>query len=179
MVRRRCYQEVGRFCEDRKWGIDCEMWLRIAASFAVHYSPDILAEYRIHDASGTADVLAAAENGPEDLRLIRDSFRTINERPELRQFARLRRQALRALSLRMLNFAGHTCERNNRRATRRHLELAIKADPSMLTRPTTWALGASCLFGSSVYRMFRAARGEWGNGNKHRAAADGHKSLGD
>jgi glycosyltransferase involved in cell wall biosynthesis len=159
VVRRYCYETIGGFREDRKWGIDCEMWLRIAAKFAVSYSPVTLAGYRIHAASGTTDALATADNGPEDLLLLLDSFHEIAIRPELAQFAPLRRSALRALSLRMLCFAGYACERGNRSATRKHLHLALRVDPSLLSRPTSWALGASCLLGPTIYRGFRAIRG--------------------
>jgi glycosyltransferase involved in cell wall biosynthesis len=161
MVRRVCYQAVEPFRENRTWGIDWEMWMRLSARYAVAYSPDPLAVYRIHDKSGTAEVLATATNGREDLELIHDALLQIERDPALARFAPLRRSVLRTQALRTLCNAGYTCTRGNSPATRQHLRLALQVEPALRTRPTTWALWLSCYLGPWVYRSFQSLRGSW------------------
>ena len=158
VVRRKCYEEVGQFNEERLWGIDWEMWLRLSARYGVAYSPAVNAAYRIHNESGTSAGLLEAKNGAEDLQVLESAFREIAERPALAHFASLRRRALRALGLRTLYAAGYNCERGNIAATKRNLRFVIRTDWSLLTRPTVWALWLSCHFGPWVYERFRHLR---------------------
>jgi glycosyltransferase involved in cell wall biosynthesis len=158
MVRRKCYEDVGLFNEERLWGIDWEMWLRLSARYGVMYSPKVSAAYRIHDSSSTAAGLLAAKNGAEDLQVLKSAFREMAERPELSRFAGLRRGALRKLGLRTLYAAGYNCERGNIHGTGENLRFVLRTDWSLLTRPTVWALWLSCHLGPWVYRTFRRLR---------------------
>jgi len=54
VVRRKVYEEVGRFRSDLPYCLDWEMWARIAVSHRVAYTPAILAGYREHGSSETA-----------------------------------------------------------------------------------------------------------------------------
>lgn len=49
-VKRKVYEELGGFY-GVTYGEDWEMWVRIAAHFSVAYTPEILAEYRVHSNS--------------------------------------------------------------------------------------------------------------------------------
>jgi glycosyltransferase involved in cell wall biosynthesis len=52
-VRREAYELLGGFDERLECAEDWEMWVRIAASFAVWYEPSLLAAYRNHPDSNT------------------------------------------------------------------------------------------------------------------------------
>lgn len=160
VVRRSCYEAVGRFNDDKErlWGIDWEMWLRISASYGVAYTPEILASYRIHESSGTSVGLLNARNGAQDLLVLQNAFRLIEERPELKQFSHLRRSAFRNLALRTLYAAGYNCEQGNVRGIRENLKFALRTDSSLIARPIVWTLWLSCYLGSWVYRAFRQMR---------------------
>ena len=158
VVRRKCYEAVGRFNEDRLWGIDWEMWLRLAARYGVAYSPAIDASYRIHGSSGSSTGLLAAKNGREDLAVLTEALRSIDERPELRRFSHLKRPARRKLGLRTLYAAGYNCELGNLSAVRQNLEAVVKTDWTLALRPTVWILFVSSLLGPGLYRRFRKVR---------------------
>jgi glycosyltransferase involved in cell wall biosynthesis len=158
MVRRSCYETVGRFNEERLWGIDWEMWLRLSAGYGVGYSPTINAAYRTHGTSGTSVGLLQAKNGAEDLQVLEGAFREIDERPELAHFAKLRRRAFRRLALRTLYAAGYNCEQGNTQGVRQNLSFVLRTDRSLISRPTTWALWLSCHLGPWVYRTYRWVR---------------------
>lgn len=61
VVKRSIYEQLGGFYRVH-FGEDWEMWTRIAASFPVAYSPDNLAEYRIHNNNITSRFLSSAQN---------------------------------------------------------------------------------------------------------------------
>jgi glycosyltransferase involved in cell wall biosynthesis len=161
VVRRRCYEMVGGFNEERLWGIDWEMWLRLSARYGVAYSPLVSAAYRIHSASGTSQGLLTALNGDEDLVVLQNAFREIDARTELAHLAPLRSRAFRRLARRTLEAAGYNCERGNVSGVRRNLRSALRIDPWLISRPTVWALGLSCYLGSWVYPAFQRLRHEW------------------
>jgi glycosyltransferase involved in cell wall biosynthesis len=60
-VRRRVYETVGGFHPALRCVEDWEMWVRIAARFAVYHVREPLAVYRMHDASNTGRNLRNAE----------------------------------------------------------------------------------------------------------------------
>lgn len=158
MVRRSCYEANGLFIEGRTWGIDWEMWLRLSARYAVEYLPEVTASYRVHSASGTADVLLQAKSATEDFETLQDIFREVERRPELHRFASLRRPTFHRLALRTLYAAGYNCERGNADGVRQNLRFALSVERSLVFRPTIWALWLSCYFGRWVYRAFRQLR---------------------
>jgi glycosyltransferase involved in cell wall biosynthesis len=160
LVRRACYATVGNFDERRLWGIDWQMWLRLAARFGVAYSPHVAACYRVHGASGTATALFSADNCSQDLEVLRWAFIEMDARPELGRFASMREQVYRSLALRTLFAAGYNCEIGNLAGVRKNLGWVLRTDRSLGWRPTFWALGMSCCLGSWVYRCFRNVRGQ-------------------
>lgn len=158
MVRRECYEAAGRFDEERLWGIDWEMWLRLAARFGVAYSPAITAAYRMHDTNGTSVGLLEAKNGPQDLQVLDNTFREIDGRPELAPYSALRPKAYRKLALRTLYAAAYNCEHGNLKGVRENLRFVFRTDRSLTSRPTVWALWLSCYLGPWVYKAFRGIR---------------------
>jgi len=59
MVRRRCYEDVGRFDPRYLMCADFDMWLRIALSFDIAYIADPLVGYRIHQGSQSQGIRAS------------------------------------------------------------------------------------------------------------------------
>jgi glycosyltransferase involved in cell wall biosynthesis len=158
MVRRRCYEEVGTFREDRLWGIDWDMWLRLAARYGVAYACEISAEYRIHGGSGTASGIAQAKNGREELEVLEAALAAIDRAPELRRFARYRRAAYRRLALRTLYVAGCCAEQGNVAGVKANLYWTLRIDPTLASRPSVWAMALSSCLGSSAVKAVHRAR---------------------
>jgi glycosyltransferase involved in cell wall biosynthesis len=158
MVRRDCYKAVGPFNERRLWAVDWEMWFRIAAHYGVAYSPKINACYRVHNASGTSVVLLEARNGAEQLEAVLSALNYIEGQPELAHLARLRPAVLRRLAVSTFWAASYNLEQNNIPGVWRNLYYAAKADKWILSRPTFWALLASCCFGPKAYRAYSWVR---------------------
>ena len=128
MVRHACYVAVGNFDERRLWGVDWQMWLRLASRFGVAYSPRVAARYRVHGASGTATGLLSAENGGQDLEVLRWAFDEVAARPEMAQFVPMREQVFRSLALRTLFAAGYNCEVGNLAGVRKNLAWVLLTD---------------------------------------------------
>lgn len=158
VVRRAAYAAVGEFNDALTWGIDWDMWLRLALRSPAHYDPEPLAEYRIHASSGTSSVLALARTAADDRSVVNAAFRAIEQHPELHSLLALRRPAWRALAYKCLGFAGECCERGDRQAARQQLREAVRTDPFVVTRPTTWALALESWIGGMPYRRLRALR---------------------
>lgn len=60
-VKREVYEKLGGFY-GVNYGEDWEMWARIAAYYPIAYSPEILAEYRIHTHSISSQSFVTAQN---------------------------------------------------------------------------------------------------------------------
>ncbi len=156
MVRKRCIDEVGLFRTDLTWGHDWEWALRLAELAGVEYASEPLAAYRVHDGSGTAEMLSAAKNGHQERRILHDTLRRLEERrPELR---RLRRSIFHALALRHMHFAADGLMRDQPQVARSNLWYAALADPRMLTRPSLWAVLLAASVGKGTYTRFRRLR---------------------
>lgn len=150
MVRRSCLEPVGEFRTDLTWGHDWEWALRLAEHWACQYVVRPLSAYRVHDASGTAEQLSAAKNGPQERRILRDTLdRVRTQRPD---FYAVRRSAFRALSRRHMYFAEHALNEGRRPAVRSNLYYAALADGTMPLRPTFWTLLAASLLGAYIHR---------------------------
>ena len=67
VVRREVYESLGGFDHRLSYSEDWEMWVRIAASYPVAYTPEPLALYRVHSVSSTARGILTGANG-RDLR---------------------------------------------------------------------------------------------------------------
>jgi glycosyltransferase involved in cell wall biosynthesis len=62
VVRRAVYEAVGGFDARLEYAEDWEMWVRIAARYAVWYEPEPLAVYRVHSSSLSGQMLRTGEN---------------------------------------------------------------------------------------------------------------------
>jgi glycosyltransferase involved in cell wall biosynthesis len=60
-VRREVYERVGGFF-GVTYGEDWEMWVRIASKYPIAYTPEVLAEYRIHSKSISGPKLRSGDN---------------------------------------------------------------------------------------------------------------------
>ncbi len=70
LVRRSVYERLGGFRSDLAYALDWEMWVRIAAAYAVWFEPQILACYRRHGGSETTRLDRAGSIGTDTLRAI-------------------------------------------------------------------------------------------------------------
>src|SRR6476620_4608854 len=73
-VKREVYENIGGYY-GVNYGEDWEMWARIAAHYKVAYSPEILAEYRMH----TDSISSASFGNAHNIRDIRWVINTIQE----------------------------------------------------------------------------------------------------
>jgi glycosyltransferase involved in cell wall biosynthesis len=71
VVRREIYESVGGFHTDLFQALDWEMWVRIAARYAVWYEPRALAVYRRHGRNESSRLLVRNEVWPDLARAIR------------------------------------------------------------------------------------------------------------
>jgi glycosyltransferase involved in cell wall biosynthesis len=160
MVRRSCYDVVGRFNDDpqKLWGIDWGMWLRLAARWDVAYSPKRSARYRIHGNSGTSAGLLEAKNGLQDLEVLHETFQLIDSLPQLEPLKAFKAEALRSLGLRTLYAAAYNCDHDNIAGVRANLAALRSTSPELCWKPAALSLRLSCVFGPWVYRAFRRVR---------------------
>jgi glycosyltransferase involved in cell wall biosynthesis len=154
VVRRDAYRALPPFSESRLWGIDWEMWIRVAARWGVDYNPEPLAEYRTHAASGTSRGLLEARNGPEERQVLERVF--ADGIPD--RWRGLRGAAYRSLATRTLYYAAYNADRKHLPGLRRNLGAAFRTHPAICLKPTFLALGLSTLLGPWVYRSFRRLR---------------------
>lgn len=158
MVRRSAYERTAPFNEKRLWGIDWDMWLRLAEFGGVSYSPRIVSKYRIHGSSGSATGLIGPRYLTEDLEVLNEALRRIDGDPSLSPLRAKKAEAIRAYSLRAMSAAGVTCEANERTAALRALSVAVAHTPSLVARPTVWALLAGALIHPSIYKAWKTVR---------------------
>jgi len=155
LVRKSCADEAGPFRMDLTWGHDWDWAIRLAEKGAVRYASEPLAAYRVHDDSGTAEVLSAATNGHQERLILKETLARLSDKKRSRE---LRRKSFRALSLRHMYFAEQSLFDGRKRALSHNLWYAMRADARMLARPTFWALSLG-LFGPvkwySRYRVLR------------------------
>jgi glycosyltransferase involved in cell wall biosynthesis len=159
MVRRACYDTIGPFNTAHFWGIDWEFWLRLSTRYGVAYSATITAAYRVHSGSATPTALSTARTARDGFEVLEQIFDEIGRTPQLAAYASLRRPASRAFALRTLSNAGYMCEKRLLAAVRTHLKYALRADPTLISRPAVWALWLSSYVGPWVFRGFRRLRG--------------------
>jgi glycosyltransferase involved in cell wall biosynthesis len=162
MVRKSCANRAGVFRTDLTWGHDWEWMIRLAQAGAACYVSEPLAAYRVHDASGTAEVLNAAENGDQERRILKDTF----ARMPSGGARGLRRAAFKALARRHMYFAESALLEERREVTRNNLWYAGLADPAMTLRPTYWALLLGSFGAVSLYYRYRALRNGVASGSQ-------------
>lgn len=71
VVRRATYERIGGFREDLPHAADWEMWARIAAYGEIVFVDEILAAYRVHGGSDTAQRVRTADNVRERVEAIK------------------------------------------------------------------------------------------------------------
>jgi len=158
MVRTSCAAKAGPFRTDLTWGHDWEWALRLAGCGVAGYASKPLAAYRVHGASGTAEILKTARNGHQERQILKETFARLSV--EDKRWGRLRRAAFRALSRRHMYFAELGLLEGQRKVARNNLYYAARADSVMLTRPTFWALLAGSLGPTRLYTRYRAVRNQ-------------------
>jgi len=156
MFRRRCAESAGKFREDITWGHDWEWTMRLAEKSSVCYTARPLASYRVHDGSGTAEILSAAKNGEQERQILLDTLARVSA--ENSKLASLRRPSLRALSLRHMYFAEQALMSERRSVARNNLWYAALADFGMTLRPTFWALALGSVMPVNWYLGYRSLR---------------------
>jgi glycosyltransferase involved in cell wall biosynthesis len=160
MVRRSCAAAAGPFRTDLTWGHDWEWTMRLAEQGPTLYTATAFAAYREHDQSGTAEVLAAARNAEQERRILDLTFARLREHGAAE--SALRRSALRALSLRQMFFAESALLAARRSVARYNLRYAAAADPTLLLRPTWWAILVGSTLPVRYYRSYRQVRRRFG-----------------
>jgi glycosyltransferase involved in cell wall biosynthesis len=157
MVRRRNVESAGRFREDLTWGHDWDWTIRLATTGSAAYTAEPAAAYRVHDASGTADMLKAAKNGVQERQILSDALRSLEAGDA--SFARLRREAFARLGRRQIYYAHLALERGQPAVARDNLRWAASADRRLTVRPTFWLLLLASLGFRSPYSMWARFRG--------------------
>ena len=126
MVRKSCASKAGPFRTDLTWGHDWEWVLRLSQVDAAGYGGEPLAAYRVHEASGTAEILRAATNGSQERRILKETFARLSV--EDRRWSALSRAAFQALSRRHMYFAELGLLGGQRAVARNNLYYAARAD---------------------------------------------------
>ena len=70
LVPRLVYESVGGYRTDLRYALDWEMWVRIAARYAVWYEPKVLASYRRHEENESTRLLNAGKIGHDVVNAI-------------------------------------------------------------------------------------------------------------
>lgn len=156
MVRKEAADKAGPFRTDLTWGHDWEWTMRLAGVAPAEYAATPKAAYRVHGASGTAEILAAAKNGHQERRILRETFARIGG--DRKRLAPLRRKAFGALALRHMYFAEQALFEGQRAVVRNNLRYAAMAAPKLVARPTFWALLAGSIAPVRWYARYRALR---------------------
>lgn len=156
MVRKSCAERAGLFRTDLTWGHDWEWTIRLAEQGAACYASEPLAAYRVHDSSGTAEILHAAKNGDQERRILQETFKRLSSADQ--SINNLRRPAFQALSRRHMYFAEQSLLAERRAVARNNLWYAALADASMIVRPTYWALLLGSVVPINLYNQYRALR---------------------
>ena len=155
VFRKSCMDRIGLFRTDLTWGHDWEWIMRLAEHFGSFYATEPLVAYREHDASGTAEQLNAARNGPQERLILRDTLRRLSSD---KRFQKMRRPVFQALSRRHMYFAEQALRRGRRGVARNNLYYAAMSDTAMLARPTFWALLLGSLSSEKIYSRYRGVR---------------------
>lgn len=85
-VRKRVYDQVGKFRSDLRFVLDWDMWLRIALKYPMWFEPALLAGYRIHSGAETSRLALMAADAEE----VREFLRGVSSKVEGLDQSRLR-----------------------------------------------------------------------------------------
>ena len=135
-VRRDVYEELGGFRSDLCFTLDWEMWVRIAAHRDVHYEPEPLAAFRVHEGMESYRLCASGEN-MADLR--RALAIVASHVPRERRGEVLRRSRRQCVA-HALGWARRMLRGGHRAAALVQLREAIATDPSLRLDPRVWNL---------------------------------------
>jgi glycosyltransferase involved in cell wall biosynthesis len=161
MVRRSSAEAAGPFRQDLTWGHDWEWTMRLARKGEAEYAAEPTAAYRVHDGSGTADMLKAAKNGAQERRILSDTLKSLTVADA--SFRRSRRNAFACLGRRHLYYAHLALERGQAAVARNNLGWAALADALLTAKPTFWLLLLASLGLRSPYTRWARFRGLSGN----------------
>lgn len=145
------------FRTDLTWGHDWDWVLRLAEANGTYYDAEPMACYRVHDESGTAQILNSAKNGDQERQILDEALARLPTDLSLPET--WRRSALRSLAHRHMYFAEQALLNGQRSVARYNLRYAVRADRSMVLRPTTWAILLGSVAGRTWYRGFQRIRG--------------------
>jgi hypothetical protein len=138
------------------WGHDWEWALRLAERCSGCYGSKLLAAYRVHRESGTAEQLNAAKNGYQERQILKETLARLAASNS--RFRELRQPAHRALSLRQMYYAEQALLVGRKDVARNNLWYAAKSDVRAITRPTFWAMLAASAGRISWYMHYRTVR---------------------
>ncbi|MCU0721656.1 MAG: hypothetical protein MUC83_18240 [Pirellula sp.] len=140
LVRRDVYEELGGYRSDLRFALDWEMWVRIAAHYAVWYDPKVLAIYRRHAGNETARLakigitwsdlldtihIIRSYLPPERAEAITEKSLRWHTHSAIRSAKRLLAQGEIEGCQGCLNAANRFCEYSHRIAVRTKLKLAV------------------------------------------------------
>jgi hypothetical protein len=91
VVRRSVYEKLGGFRTELSTAADWDMWIRIAADYAVWYEPAILAAFRVHSTSWTTASMRSGKFFADQRRCI-DINRSLLPRDSARAISRKARE---------------------------------------------------------------------------------------
>ena len=143
VVRRSAYEELGGFRPTLPHCMDWDMWKRIALTKPVHYDPEPMACFRLHDGADSSRFLATGENVAEERRSIEYSCAQLP--PE--QAAVVRRAATKAAGMRAARRARLMWKKGLRAPAWRQVAAAVRCSRS----PAVLARGLFFLIGTVVH----------------------------
>jgi hypothetical protein len=156
MVRRKAALAAGPFRTDLTWGHDWEWMLRLASLGPAEYVAATFAAYRVHDGSGTSEILKAARNGAQESLILREAFERL-ERDDT-SFRDMRPEAFGLLGRRHMFYAQEALLRGHLPVARYNLGWAARADYWLAFRPTFWAIGLGSLGLGFLYPLWARTR---------------------
>jgi hypothetical protein len=80
MIRRECLERVGLFDGNIAFGVDYDLWIRVAQEYRFDFVPDIVARYKVHEGQMTNDALVRAQGHADLLRKYGSRLRPDRER---------------------------------------------------------------------------------------------------
>ncbi len=121
-VKREVYEKLGGFY-GVNYGEDWEMWARIAAHYPVAYTPQILAEYRLHNQSISTRSSLNAQN-VKDIRWVIDAIQKLIPEEKRKEARKAANKDYARYFLSIANKLWH--ETHNKKITRLQIKEALK-----------------------------------------------------
>jgi glycosyltransferase involved in cell wall biosynthesis len=148
-LRREAVDRIGYLDSDLSMVMDVDLWLRLGLHYRLHYLPERLAAFRIHEASKT--VATGTRFGPE-LRAIYDRFFARADIPEA-----IHARKAEVNSNISLATANYLFQSGDLAQARRQAYLSWRQYPYRLRR-TACKIVAISLFGGNVWRAYQKTR---------------------